>query len=263
MKKLAYILGLIVLASSCQKVIDVDLNESSQVIVIEGSYTAQDSTVRVKVSLTSSYFNSDPSASVDNAVVSITDAGGNTTVVPSIGNGAYELTNYIPTFDSEYTLTVSQDGVVYTAKCNLMTPVTLEPITYQFFDGFFGSEGGYAAFMNFNDPAGIENYYLAVLGLNGEVFDNIDEIFLQNDQLTDGNLIQRPLFADDFFDIGDTVFMELRTVDKVAFDYTSELQSIAGGSNSAAPGNPTTNWDNGALGFFNAYAVSQDTVIIQ
>ena len=263
MKKIAYILGLIVLASSCQKVIDVDLNESSQVIVIEGNFTAKDSTVRVKISLTSSYFNSDPSMTVDNALVSITDGNGVVSVVPSIGNGVYELTSYDPTFDMEYTLTVNGFGEVYTAKCNLVTPVALKPITYQFFDGFFGAEGGYAAFMNFNDPAGVENYYLAVLGLNGEVFDNIDEVFLQNDQLTDGNFIQRPLFANDFFDIGDTVFMELRAVDKIAFDYTSELQSIAGGSNSAAPGNPTTNWNNGALGFFNAYGVSQDTVIIQ
>jgi len=103
MKKIAYIRELIVLATSCQKVIDVDLNESSKVIVIEGNFTAQDSTVRVKISLTSSYFNSDPSMTVDNALVSITDGNGVVSVVPSIGNGVYELTSYDPTFDMEYT----------------------------------------------------------------------------------------------------------------------------------------------------------------
>ena len=263
MKKIAYLLGILVIAASCQKVIDVDLNDTNQTIVIEGNYTGQDSTVRVKITQTSSYFDSEPSPVVDNAVVTITDAGGNTTVIPSVGNGEYLLSGYAPSYGSDYVLTVSHDGVTYTAKCNMPVPVALEPITYLYFDGFFGAEGGYAAFMNFNDPANVANYYIAVLGLNGDVFDGIDDIFTQDDALTDGNLVERPLFASDFFDIGDTVYMELRSVDKAMYDYTNEIQSIIGGSNSAAPGNPTTNWDNGALGYFNAYGVSVDTVVIQ
>jgi hypothetical protein len=71
------------------------------------------------------------------------------------------------------------------------------------------------------------------------------------------------LFLSEFSQLGDTISYEFRTVDKVVYNYTSEAASISGGSNSAAPGNPTTNWDNGALGYFNAYDVSRDTVIIQ
>ena len=63
--------------------------------------------------------------------------------------------------------------------------------------------------------------------------------------------------------LGDTISYEFRTVDKAIFDYTFQAADIAGGSNSAAPGNPITNWDNGALGYFNAYGVSRDSVVIQ
>lgn len=263
MRKTVYLLGIIVLASSCQKVIDVDLNESNKNIVIEGNFTGEDSTVRVTVSLTSSYFDSEASPLIDNAIVTITDANGVITAVPSIGNGHYELANYVPTYGTSYTLEVSYEGITYTAECAMPVPVQLEPITYLYFDGFFGSDPGYAAFMNLNDPAGQVDFYQIVLGLNGTKFNNIDELFTQDDALTDGNSVERPLFANDFFQLDDTVYMELRTVSRAVFDYTNELQSIAGGSDSAAPGNPTTNWNNGALGYFNAYGISVQTVVIQ
>ncbi|XOV67487.1 MAG: DUF4249 family protein [Fluviicola sp.] len=263
MRKLAYILGIVVLASSCQKVIDVDLNEANQTIVIEGNYTGEDSTVRVSVSLTSSYFNNDPSPTVDNAVVTITDQNGVSTVVPSLGNGQYELTGYAPVYGTTYTLTVVSEGVTYNAGCLMPAPVQMDPITYQYFEGFFGSDPGYATFLNFQDPPNSTDFYQIVITENGTTFGNIDQIQTQDDALTNGNYITRPLFLNDFSQLGDTISYEFRTVDEVIFDYTFQAADIAGGSNSAAPGNPITNWDNGALGYFNAYGVSRDTVIIQ
>ena len=51
MNKLFYFLFTILILISCQKVINVDLNEADPNIVIEGIYTAEDSTVRVTISL--------------------------------------------------------------------------------------------------------------------------------------------------------------------------------------------------------------------
>lgn len=264
MKKLLYIFGLIALATSCQKVIDVDLNDSNQNIVLEANYTGEDSTVRVRVTLTSSYFDSEPSPEINAAAVTITDGNGVTTVVPSVGNGNYELTNYVPSYGSDYTITVSYDGQTYMATCNMPVPVSLEPITYLYFDGFFGGNGGYAPFLNYYDPAGVENFYQIVVSRNGMTYDRIDEIQTQDDALTDGNYIERPLFTGEgLSQIGDTISFEFRSVDKVIYDYTAQAADISGGSNSAAPGNPITNWDNGALGYFNAYGVDRDTVVIQ
>lgn len=263
MRKLAYILGIVLLASSCQKVIDVDLNEANQTIVIEGNYTGEDSTVRVSVTLTSSYFNNDPSPTVDNAVVTITDQNGATTVIPSIGNGLYELTGYAPDYGTRYTLSVVSDGQTYNAGCLMPAPVQLDPITYQYLDGFFGADPGYVSILNFQDPANTTDFYQIVITENQTSFDRIDQIQTQDDALTNGNYIQRPLFLSDLSQLGDTISYEFRTVDEVIFDYTFQAADIAGGSNSAAPGNPITNWDNGALGYFNAYGVSRDTVVIQ
>ena len=264
MKNILYIILLSTLAiSSCTKVIDVDLNEVNTNVVIEGNYTAEDSTVRVQISLTSNYFSAEPSPDINSATVTIVDELGNPTSIPSIGNGQYELANYIPVFNSNYGLNVVYNSVSYTANCKMNTPVQLEDITSAYFPSFFGSEPGYATFMNFYDPAGVENFYAAILTVNGVEYAGIDEMFTQDDQLTDGNLVERPLFTNELFDIDDTIGMELRSIDPVIYDYINQTSSIAGGGNSTAPGNPISNWDNDALGYFNCYSSSRKEIIIQ
>ncbi|MGB0915521.1 MAG: DUF4249 domain-containing protein [Crocinitomicaceae bacterium] len=263
MKKIFYLFAITTVLFSCQKVIDVDLNEANPTPVLEGIYTAEDSTVRVKLSLTSSYFNDSPSTSIDAAVVNITDGAGITSNVPSIGNGNYELQNYIPNFNTTYTLSVLYDGVTYSAECDLADTVSLDDITYEYFPGFFGGDPGYVVYLNFQDPANTPNFYQIILSLNGEEFGGLEDMFTQDDLLSDGNPVERPLFSGDFFQIGDTVGMELRSVDEDVYYYINEAISIVGGSASAAPANPTTNWNNKALGYFSAYGNSRKEVIIQ
>lgn len=263
MKQFLILLALGLTILSCQKVIDVDLNEANPVVVIEANYSAEDSTVRVRITRTSNYFDNSASPEVNNAVVTITDGSGNTASVNFIASGNYILSNYIPQFNTNYTLSVLIDGQTYTAQCTLHDPVSLFPIQYDYFDGFFGAEGGYVPFVVFEDPAGESNYYSIILSRNDTTYNKLDDIFTQDDQLTDGNTVARPLFLSNFYQLDDSVHMELRTIDKKIYDYINEAQSISGGQNSAAPGNPTNNWTNGALGYFNAYSSSRQSIIIQ
>lgn len=262
MKKAVYIIVFISALFSCQKVIDVDLNEANPQIVIEGNYRAEDSTVLVRITLTSSYFNSDPSPIIETAAVTITDANGTPTNVPYIGNGYYELNNYVPQFNSTYYLTVSYDGKQYLAESVMSAPVQLDPITFDSIPSFFGNDGGYVVYLNFNDPVDTVNFYQIVLSQNGQVWDGLDQFFTQDDQFTDGNYVQRPLFGQEFYHTGDTAGMELRTIDEKIYHYVNEAQSVAQQS-SGAPANPTTNWNNDALGYFSAYSSSRQSVLIQ
>lgn len=262
MKNILWISLVILTLASCQKVIDVDLNDESSEIVLDASYSAKDSTVSVLISLTSSYFNSSPSEKITDAVVSITDQVGTSTVVPHIGNGQYTLTNFIPQYGVAYTLTVSANGKLYTAKSTLNTAVQLDPMTYEFIPGLFGSDGGYVVYLKFQDPVAEGDYYEIVLTRNGSELKKITEVFTQDDVLTNGNFIERPLFGPEFFDLGDTIGMELKTITKARYEYVNQLQSVVQ-QNSGAPGNPKSNWDNNALGFFSCYSSSFDEVIIE
>ncbi|MCH2232081.1 MAG: DUF4249 domain-containing protein [Crocinitomicaceae bacterium] len=263
MKKIVYLFAITSTLFSCQKVIDVDLNESNPTPVLEGVYSAEDSTVHVQLSLTSSYFNSDPSQSIDAASVNIIDGNGTSTSVPSIGNGMYVLENYVPNYNSTYTLSVVYDGTTFQAESDLRDSVSMEDITYEYFPGFFGSDPGYLYSINYNDPVGLGDYYAIAITINSSEFDAMSELITQDDQLTDGNLVSRPLFTDKLALIGDTIQLELRSIDEDIYDYINELQSIAGGNASAAPANPTSNWNNNALGYFAAYSNTRKSVIIE
>jgi len=262
MKNILALIALSLAIVSCQKEIDVDLNETSPVIVLEGNYSSEDSTVVLQVSLTSSYFNSGTSPSIDNLAPIIKDANGVSQTLVSYGDGIYALTDYIPTYNSNYTLEVLYDGQLYSATSTLSEPVTLDPITYEYTTGFFGSAEGNFTYLNFTDPIGAGNFYIVNLSLNDENFDGLSDLVLQDDRFSDGNPVSRPIFFDPLFQIGDTVGMELKSVDEVIYDYYTEAQTISGGADSAAPANPKSNWNNSALGYFSAYSKSNQEVII-
>lgn len=261
MKYLALILGIIAFAS-CQKVIDVDLNEANAVTVIEANFTAEDSTVRVVITETSNFFSNEDEPAVNDAIVTITDQAGNSQQVPFISNGNYVLENYIPQYGTSYTMTVLSDGVTYTARCEMLPLIPQEPILYQYLEpGIFTGDGGYIAAVSYNDPVEEGNYTSAILSRNGNQLNKLNDLTLNDDLLTNGNLVIRPLFVQ-FLELGDTVEIELRTLDKKIYDYYTEVISL-NDPNSAAPANPDYQWENRALGYFSAHPSSRQTVIIQ
>lgn len=262
MKKLIYILVAVAAVSSCQKDIDIDLNENNANIVIEANYTAEDSTVFVRITNTVNYFGSDPVPEINNAVVTIIDQSGVGQSVPLTSNGNYVLSNYIPDYNKVYTLDVVSEGVTYRAECKMPSPVQVQTPTYSYIDGFFGGDPTYMLDLIFLDPVDTVNFYNIFLTVNGEEFSRLDDGWSQDDLLTDGNLQNRPLFGGPQLDPLDTVIIELRSIDEAVFHYLNEAWSIVGGSGSAAPGNPNSNWDNDALGYFSAYSISTAEVVL-
>jgi hypothetical protein len=257
MKNILYILGLGLLVISCQKEIDVDLNSADPKLVIEANYTAEDSTVRVMITLSTNYFELSDAPTIDNAVVTIADHLGNVSSVNSLGNGVFELSNYIPIYNTTYTMNVSYDGVNYVAECDMKSPVALENITFDYYPSFFGSQPGYASNLRYYDPVDTVNHYIAILTRNGVTSDSVPNFILQDDLLTDGNLVERPLFVNPLYETGDVIGIELRSIDQDIYYYYDELLTIAGGQSSAAPANPESNWSNKALGYFSAYSNSR------
>jgi hypothetical protein len=261
MKKIFAALITISALFSCQKVIDVDLNDADPKVVIEANYIGTDSVIQVRVNKTSSFFDTDPSQAINTADVRIYDQSGTETLVPFSGNGSYELNNYVPQYNTTYTLAVTTEGVTYTAQCLLPSTVQLQPIIEQYFPpGLFSGDGGYVVLLNFDDPADTTNFYEIIQGRNGIWEDSLSSILTQNDVLTDGNFVERPLF-NIIYQSGDLAQMELRSVAEVRYNYLEQAQG-AGDPSSAAPGNPNSNWDNGALGYFSAYSYSRQSLPI-
>lgn len=245
--------------TGCRKEIDVDLNDANPKVIIEANYIATDSLVRVKVSLTSSYFDVFESNVIDNAVVTIQQEGGTEIVVPLVGNGVYELSNFPPVFGSNYTVTVTHDGVEYVANSALLPVMELLPSYLEFQEASLFSDEGYWIYYSFQDPAGLGNCYKLIPTYGGVRYDKYNEFAKGNDKLTDGNLIERPLI--ETFQLGDVVILELQSINQTVFQYYTQLSSASSGFN-AAVGNPDYLWTNNALGYFSAYGYSLDTVVV-
>ena len=243
---------------ACKKtIVDIDLNESNPQVVIEANYSAEDSVVRVQLSFTSSYFNNDPSMKIDGATVTITDELGSVQGVPNTVDGSYVLENYVPIINSSYQLDVTYNGEIYNAHCYLNDAVPLEAISYV----HYPDEFKYDVFYGCNDPSGTNDYYRAVVKLGGESQGSKINF---SDEFNDGNFLEHTLSIYGTLSIGDTVKVELRTIDENVYEYFGEIFNLQYSDGSAAvPANPKNNWSNGALGYFSAYSSSRELVVIQ
>jgi len=66
--------------------------------------------------------------------------------------------------------------------------------------------------------------------------------------------------------LGDTITLELLSIDKASYDYFSTLKDILTSDRSPtslSPANPNTNLSNGSLGYFSAFAMDTKKIVIQ
>ena len=247
---------------SCEKVIDLDVNEIEEKLVIDAEYKASDSLVTVEISRTKDVFSGGGFTFVSGAQIQIFDENGVATPLIDLGDGKYELTGYIPNYDSQYSMKVTYDGINYESSDFLKTPVDLDSLTTEFQEESLFGEEGFVVFMNFTDPNG-PNYYRAVRSVNGDELTERTDQFVFDDGLSDGNQQTVPFFTDRYV-TGDSIAVEFRSLSEKTYTFISELYDIAGDQGqSAAPANPNSTWTNDAIGNFAAYGYDVESVVIQ
>lgn len=247
---------------SCEKVIELDVNNIEDKLVIDAEYIATENLVRVKLSETKDVFSAEDFTFISGAQVEIVDANGVPSSLTDLGNGIYELTNYTPVYNSSYTLKLIYKGEIYQSSDFLNAPVELKTLISDFEEeSLFGAEG-YVVYMNFIDPNG-PNFYRAVRYVNGKKLTNLGDQFVFDDGFSEGNEQIVPFFTDRY-EVGDSIAVEFRSYSEKTYTYVSELFDIAGDSGqSAAPANPNSTWTNGALGNFAAYGYDLKSIVIE
>jgi len=244
---------------ACEEVIDVDLNDSNPRLVIEGTIDNSNGPFTVKVSQTINYFGENEVVPVDVEQVSISTANGESDELVRIATGEYRTTNMFGVPDETYTLTVLHNGTTITSSSTMPRPIEINKLQYVFDEREFNpaGESGYEVTCFFNDPPGKGNYYRLLIYQNGELLDD-SGFYLFDDRFSDGNEVSYTFF-NRRFDLEDSIKVELRTLDQQTYDYYDQLNDLLGGgvgpgAGSAAPGNPTTVFNEDVLGVFAAYA---------
>jgi hypothetical protein len=250
--------------TSCEKVIQLDLNNAERKYVIEAVITDQPGTAKVLITQTKDFDEDNNFPGISGAVVTIHESGGATTTLTETSAGKYESAALTGTSGKAYELSVTIGGKTFSASSTMPQKVNLDTIYVT--DEFIFTDTRKIANADYHDPAGKGNNYRFIQYVNGL---KEKQLFIQNDDFTDGRLNNNKLFyftdEDDDSTIiksGDNVRIDLLCIDPNIYKYWFSLNSGSTGSgDQAAPSNPVTNMQGGALGYFSAHTLQTKAMI--
>jgi hypothetical protein len=252
--------------TSCEKVINVNLNEAEKKYVVEAVLTDEANSCKVLVTQTKNFNENNSFNGVSGAQVTITDNNGVPVTLAESSAGVYETSAISGTAGHTYNLTVDVAGQTFTSTSTMPVLVPFDSL-YISERTFFGETNKYATVL-FKDPEGVGNAYRCIQYVNGV---KEKTIFVRDDAYSDGRQIESTLyfFNDDDEDekklkTGDNVTIEMLTIDYPVYKYWYSVeQSSTGENQSATPGNPMTNIKGGAVGYFSTHTTQSKTVVVK
>jgi hypothetical protein len=258
--KILIIISGILLLSSCEQVIELDLRDSDARIVIEGSITDEPGSCVVKISRVANYDEPNTPNTISGASVSIID-NGISYVMEETEPGTYQLPALTGVPGHTYQLAVIANGNNYNSTCAMPQKVEIDTV-YLDYEVFF-IDTNLTTNFEFQDIAGVTNYYRYIFDDNDK--NSNRSILIDDDTFFDGQLVeQRIISFNDELEQGDTIRLQLWSIDEAVHLYLKTLDSVIDGASGqqAAPANPTSNISGGAMGYFSAHTVSRRMAII-
>lgn len=270
-------IALLAITTSCTERISMDLDSSYTRLVVYGEITTDTMAHKVYLSKSADYFSNKPVEKISGAQVSISD-GVTTTVLMENATepGTYETpSTFYGVPGRTYRLLVEHvdligDGkfVSDSASSYLPAPVPIDSIQVAKEELY---SDGWAIKLFAKDPKEQENFYAFKAYINGKLdtdtlsnHTSTDDRFF-NGKVTNGVIV---FFFEELDKIknNDTVTLEMMSVNKNYMDFIVSVQTAVQGSNplfSGPPANIYTNFKNGALGFFAAYAPTRKSTIVK
>ncbi|PKV51573.1 uncharacterized protein DUF4249 [Aquimarina sp. MAR_2010_214] len=260
--------------TSCEDVIDVDVQTAPTRLTIEASLDWEKGTTGnnqiIKLSTSTPYFDTTSNTGVTGASVKVTnDTSGVEFAFTDQNNGTYTTTEFVPVLNQSYTLEVIYKGEKYSAKETLMPVVDIKEVNQSTEDGF--DDEVLEVNLKFDDPKNEENYYLFRFKEEGDLLAEFEDF---KDEFANGNEISWYYEKEEDTDTkteefkpGDVVNIDLYGISEGYYNYIKILieQSEDVGLFSATPvtlkGNCINldNANNYANGYFRLTQVSRRT----
>jgi hypothetical protein len=256
---------LLFILSSCEKEVDLDLENKSGQLIIEGNISNQTETHIVRITRSVAFTQTNQYPVVSNAFVTISDNMGIIDTLKYTSDGNYSTTKLKAGVSGRnYLLRVLLDGNTYTAQSELpaMVPLTglrLVPMT------ILGNTR-YDVLPEYIDPPTLGNFYGFIVKASSQK----DIVFeTESDNIGNGVANQRdldtPSDGDNPVKVGDVVTVEMRSIDRNIYNYFTALNQIAGNGpvGGTTPTNPPSNITGGALGYFSAHTKQVQSITIR
>ncbi|OAD91270.1 hypothetical protein A7A78_12875 [Aequorivita soesokkakensis] len=265
MKKLFLLVIFFGIVTSCEDVIDVELNDAPPRLVVEANLNVWEdgsNSAAVRLTTTAPFFDNDVPFVTD-ASITVTDENGIVYPFNYTQDGVY-VSSIALQLNIEYKLTILYKEETYTATETLYTVSPLEFVEQRDDGGFTGEDIELKAF--FTDPAGEQNFYFFEgLSERGDVLD------VYKDEFFDGNTIFGYYLVEDLAP-ADEVQFNIYGVSEAYYNFMFILLQQTGGGGGPFETQPATvrgniinetNPDNYPLGYFRVSEVSTLNYTVQ
>jgi len=245
---------------SCETVIDLDLNTADPKTAVDAVICLQDDENFLILTSSGNFQDGGGLAGIGNANILIDDGNGQTATFTEQIAGLYQLDTYPMMAGRSYELTIQNGDETITASSEMPELVEIDSIYFEesFFPTPEGEEQEYMVHLVYQDPADIVNYYRVMVTVNDTLQRRKS---ITSDEFTNGNITDYIFFGSNIH-LGDTLVIELWSIDKQSYDFYTTLDDVlSSGFLSATPYNPITNLSSG-LGHFTVYQRSRRTAIV-
>lgn len=268
--KIYQIISILVVATmsltSCEEVITLELENAAPRVVIESTVDATNQIATVFLTKSNGFYEDISLNVVTDAMVNLTLADGSIINLPMIQDGLYAAFGFNVVEGDILTITVvDSESNEYKATEKVPHDIALDSLqVIEQEGGRFGPGGGngevsYQIFSHWQDVADKESFYRIRSTVNDTL--QAGSYNLTDDISRNGMAISQPIFQG--FESGDTVKIELYSIDKGSYLYFNDLSAVQGqGFNSTTPYNPKSNFTNNALGYFGIIRSDEKTVIL-
>ncbi|HEY1025420.1 MAG TPA: DUF4249 domain-containing protein [Sphingobacteriaceae bacterium] len=244
-----YIFSVIVLLSgvlffsSCEDVIEVELEKGEEALVVEGWLTTKTGPHYVNLYKTAPYLKTPEYPAIENASVTLSDDAGNAELLKEVAPGKYEVATIKGVVGRTYTLSINSTAGSYEAVTKLQRlSWPIDSVTYEFKEkSAMNDDAGYYPAVYGREASGAGDFCRLKIVKNGSLLQSHDDLNLFSDQFVDGNYITaaKPSIKDPF-QKDDQITYEMWSLTEDAYRFWSDLKSqLKNGGLYAVPLNNT------------------------
>lgn len=248
--------------TSCEKVINVSINNVNKKYVVEGSISDNTNSCRVNLSQTIDITDSNKYNGISGATITVSEDNQTPVKLTDTGGGIYRA-NMSGKPGHRYTLNIAVNGNIFTATSVMPLKVNFDSlyVTERVFLGKLRK----MATVEFKDLVGSGNAYRFTQYIDGVKQNTIftfDDSFIEGRQV----IYELLIFGDENYTLktDDQLRVEMRCIDQPNYKFWYSLtQSALGQSQSASPANPVSNIQGGAIGYFSANTFEAKNIAVK
>ena len=248
--RILYLFVIATFLSSCEKVIELDLDTQEKELVVDGAIDWEKGTQgreqKIHLYFTQPYYEQGQAEYATGASVSVTDNQGNTFLFPETQPGNYLCSNFTPELGKQYELSILHQGKQYRAS-DLMREVPLlsEANIEQRNDGGFTRDEIQLTLRFDANPTEENNFILKIKASS----DGVSRIYgFDGRFFTDGHfftqIVSRSRDKNEKFKPGDTVEISLY---RVSENYKDFIRILSNNSSDNAGAFSIPNWVKGNI----------------